>query len=38
MVPLELQGAPGDELMGLLEQMGPLNQEPARPFGNNGRP
>ena len=38
MGPLKLSGAPGEEPMGLLEQVGPLKQESTGPFGENGDP
>ena len=38
MGPLELDGAPGEELMGHLEQVGPLKQESMGPFDDNGGP
>ena len=38
MGPLELDGAPGEEPMVPLEQVGPLKQESMGPFGDNGAP
>ena len=38
MRPLELDGVPGEEPMGPLEQVGPLKQESAGPFGDNWGP
>ena len=38
MGPPELNGAPGEELMGPLEQVGPLKQESTGTFGDNGGP
>ena len=36
MGPLELDGAPGEEPMGPLENVVPLKQEPTGPFGDHG--
>ena len=38
MGPLELDGAPREEPMGPLEQVGPLKQESTVPFGDHGDP
>ena len=38
MGPLELDGAPGEEPMGPLEEVGPLKQESMEQFGDNGGP
>ena len=36
--PLEIDGAPGEELLGHLQQVGPLQQESTGHFGNHGGP
>ena len=38
MAPLELDGAPGEEPAGPLEQVWPIKQESVGPFGDNGGP
>ena len=35
---MELDGAPGEEPMGPLEQVGPIRQELTGPFGDQGAP